>query len=184
LKIIALDRPFLNALPNVSSHLFYVKEDDASRIGLVRRVSSHLRAGGAVLTFPAGQIEPDPDVYPGAVEALERWTDSAGVFIRMVPDTAILPVVVRGVIWEKTARHPLLWIKRTDAEREMLAAALQILAHVAWNKKTVTVQVQIGRAIHARDLGSTSTTVLHQAVLSEMRRLLNSPPLGGGRKIL
>ncbi len=46
LKIIALDRPFLNALPNTSKQLFYVKEDSASRMNLVRQVTSHLRAGG------------------------------------------------------------------------------------------------------------------------------------------
>src|SRR5512135_3049690 len=61
LKIIALDRPFLNALPNMSKQLAYVTEDSAARFMLIRRVSAHLRNGGAALTFPAGQIEPDPD---------------------------------------------------------------------------------------------------------------------------
>ena len=98
LKIIALDRPFLNALPNTSKQLFYVKDDPASRMSLVRQVTSHLRAGGAALTFPAGQIEPDPDVYEGAVNSLQTWTDSAGVFIRMAPETAILPILIRGVV--------------------------------------------------------------------------------------
>ena len=59
LKIIALDRPFLKTLPNMSVHLFYLQEDAASRISLVRQVATHLRTGGAVLTFPAGKIEPD-----------------------------------------------------------------------------------------------------------------------------
>ena len=35
-------------------------------MSLVRDVARHLRAGGAVLTFPAGHNEPDPDVHPGA----------------------------------------------------------------------------------------------------------------------
>ncbi|PIV26783.1 MAG: glycerol acyltransferase, partial [Anaerolineae bacterium CG03_land_8_20_14_0_80_58_20] len=74
LKIIALDRPFLMALPNTSKQLFYLKDDPAARMTLVRQVSAHLRAGGAALTFPAGEIEPDPNVYPGALESLDNWT--------------------------------------------------------------------------------------------------------------
>jgi len=59
LKIIALDRPFLLALPNTSRQLFLVRDDPASRMSLVRQVSGHLRSGGSALTFPAGEIEPD-----------------------------------------------------------------------------------------------------------------------------
>jgi hypothetical protein len=172
LKVIALDRPFLTSLPHTSERLFYVRKGDlASRTSLVRQVSTHLRKGGAALTFPAGQIEPDPDVHEGALESLKTWTDSVGVFIRMAPETAIVPVLVRGVVWEKVARHPLLLIKRTREERERLAATFQLLAHVMWQIRPVTVRVVIGRPITAKDLGTTDSGVIHQAVLSEMRRL-------------
>src|SRR6185436_11550326 len=107
-----------------------LNEDPASRMALVRTMSAHLRNGGAALTFPAGKIEPDPDVYDGALESLQDWTDSAGVFLRLAPETAVLPVLVRGVVWDKAARHPLLVIKRSRFEKEKLAAALQLLAHV------------------------------------------------------
>ena len=60
LRIIALDRPFLRAVPHLASRLLYVKGDAHARTGLVRRAADHLRSGGAVLTFPAGTIEPDP----------------------------------------------------------------------------------------------------------------------------
>ena len=184
LKIIALDRPFLNALPNTSKQLFYVKDDPASRMSLVRQVTSHLRAGGAALTFPAGQIEPDPDVYEGAVNSLQTWTDSAGVFIRMAPETAILPILVRGVVWKKTARHFLLGIKKSREEKEKLAAAFQLLAHVAFMKKDVHVRVQIGRPIYAKDLGTTDPKVIHQAVTAEMKHLIENPPQGEGRSVM
>jgi 1-acyl-sn-glycerol-3-phosphate acyltransferase len=184
LKIIALDRPFLNALPNTSKQLFYVRDDAASRMSLVRQVTSHLRAGGAALTFPAGHIEPDPDLYAGAVDSLQTWTDSVGVFIRMAPDTAILPVLVRGVVWKKAARHPLLAIKKTGREKEALAAAFQLLAHVAWNVKPVRVHVQVGRPIRAKDLGTTETPVIHRAVLTEMKYLIENPPGDEGQSVM
>jgi hypothetical protein len=147
---------------------------------LVRQVSSHLRSGGAALTFPAGHIEPDPDVYPGAVESLQTWTDSVGVFIRMAPETPVLPVLVRGVVREKSTQHWLLNIKKTKDEKEKLTAALQLLAHVVLKQKDVHVRVQIGKPIYAKDLGSTETQVIHQAVLAEMKRLIENEPTGGG----
>ncbi|HMB23154.1 MAG TPA: hypothetical protein VKP08_10005, partial [Anaerolineales bacterium] len=184
LKIIALDRPFLKALPHVSKQLAYVTEDASSRFKLIRQMSAHLRNGGAALTFPAGEIEPDPDIHPGALEALSAWTDSAGIFVRMAPETPILPVLVRGVIRGKTAKHPLTYLRRTREEREKLAAALQLLAHVMFGKKDVHVRVQIGNPICARDLGTTETKVIHEAVLREMRQLIENPPVGEGESLL
>ena len=184
LKIIAMDRPFLQALPSTREKLFYLSDDPSARMSLVRQVSGHLRSGGAVLTFPAGQIEPDANVYPGALDALDGWTDSVGVFVRMAPETAILPVLVRGVVWEKTAKHFLTRLKKTRDEREKFAGVLQMTAHVAWNKKPLDVTVQIGKPITVADLGSKDTKVIHQAVLAEMRRLIENPPEGEGRSIL
>ena len=184
LKVIALDRPFLMALPNLSRQLFFVRDDPADRMKLVRQVSGHLRSGGAALTFPAGEIEPDPNVYPGAVESLQKWTDSVGVFIRMAPETVILPVLVRNVIWDKLANHPLLKVKKTSFEREKLTASLQLLAMVMWNIKPVTVTVQIGKPINPKELGGTNTQVIHQAVLTEMKYLIENPPIGDGISVL
>jgi hypothetical protein len=180
LKIIALQRPFLEALTNLSKHLFYVKEDSSARMTLVRQASTYLRQGGAVLTYPAGHIEPDPNLHPDAVDSLGTWTDSAGILIRLAPETPVLPIVVRGVIWEKAVRFPLTRIKRTREERERLAVALQMFAHMNWETRDVRVRVQIGEPIYSKDLGTTDSTVLHQAVLSRMRHLIENPPAGEG----
>jgi 1-acyl-sn-glycerol-3-phosphate acyltransferase len=184
LKVIALDRPFLMSLPNMSRQLFFVNDDSISRMKLVRQVSTHLRSGGAALTFPAGGIEPDQNVYPGAAESLQTWTDSVGVFIRMAPDTVILPVLVRNVIWDKLANSPLLKVKKTRFEREKLAAALQLLTMVMWNVKPVNVIVQIGKPINPKELGTTKTQMIHHAVLTEMKYLIENPPEGDGVSVL
>ncbi|MBE0681250.1 MAG: glycerol acyltransferase [Anaerolineales bacterium] len=176
LHIIALDRPFLNTLPNTTKRLFYVYDDPAKRMTLVRQVSSQLKNGGTALTFPAGHIEPDPDVYPGAIEALNEWTDSVGVFVRMAPNAAILPVLVRSVVAAKYANHWILKIKKTREEKEKLAAALQLLGMILFNEKPVTVTVQIGRPIYIKDLGTNDTNVIHRAVLAEMKTLIENPP--------
>jgi hypothetical protein len=184
LKIIALNRPFLNAMPNMSKQLAYVTDDAGTRFRLIRQISAHLRNGGAALTFPAAHIEPDPDVQKGSVDSLRSWTDSASIFIRMAPDTAVLPVVVRGVLRKNFAFHPLTYLKRARQEREKFAAALQLLAHVMLKMRDVHVRVQIGNPIYARDLGTTETKVIHQAVLAEMKQLIENPPLGDGERLL
>ena len=184
LKIIATERPFLKALPNTSQRLYFVTEDAGTRMSLIRQVSAHLHSGGATLTFPAGKIEPDPNVYPGPMKALQGWTDSVGFFVRIAPETAILPVLVRGVIWQKTARHALTRLRKAQEDREKLAAALQLLAHVVLNKKPLDVTVQIGDPITVAGLGSRATRDLHQAVLQAMKCLIANPPQGEGVNIL
>ena len=174
LKIIALHRPFLVSLVNVTRNLFYIGDDPAERMRAVRQVSAHLKNGGAALTFPAGSIEPDPDVYEGALDSLSAWTDSAGVFLRFAPQTKIIPVLVRGVIWERTARHWLTKFKRTREEREKLAAALQLLAIITRNARPTTVHVRFAAPVTVEEVGSTDSMAIHQAVIERMRGLLDS----------
>jgi hypothetical protein len=50
--------------------------------------------------------------------------------------------------------------------------------------RDVQVRVQIGNPIYARDLGTTETKVIHQAVLAEMKQLVENPLLGEGERLL
>ncbi len=184
LRVIALDRPFLLSLPNLKQQLYFVTEQPHERASLVRRVHRHLKAGGSILTFPAGHTEPDPEVSTGAIESLASWTDSVGVFVRLLPETAVVPVCVRGVIWSKTANHPLVRFRRTDDDRQLLASAMQLLSNIVLNTRPVTVKIQVGEPIRVADLGSTNTEVIHRAVLSSMRCLIDSAPAGEGQSVL
>jgi 1-acyl-sn-glycerol-3-phosphate acyltransferase len=184
LKIIALHRPFLEALKNTTTHLFFIDDDPAKRMNAVRGAANHLRNGGSALTFPAGEIEPDPLVYPGALDSLSRWTDSAGVFLRFAPDLRIVPVVVSGVIWDKAARHPLTRLKRTRAEREKLAAALQLLALVTRDARPNTVHVQFAKPITLEEVGSTASDAIHAKVIERTRALLGEKIESRGKSVL
>ena len=143
-------------------------------------VSAHLKNGGAALTFPAGEIEPDLEVYPGALDSLNNWTDSARVFMRFAPETKIVPVLVSGVIWQKTAQHWLTRLKRTRMEREKLAAALQLLAMVTRNARPTTVHVRFAKPLTLDEVGSKESQAIHQAVLERMRELIQTPETGEG----
>jgi 1-acyl-sn-glycerol-3-phosphate acyltransferase len=180
LKIIALHRPFLASLPNTTKQLFLIDDDPAKRLNAVRQVSAHLRAGGSVLTFPAGEIEPDPEVYSGSLESLESWTDSASVFLRFARDTKIIPVLVSGVIWDKAAQHWIPRLKRTRLEREKLAAALQLLMLITRNARPNEVHVRFARPITLEEAGSPDAQAIHRLVIERMRDLIQNPPTGEG----
>jgi 1-acyl-sn-glycerol-3-phosphate acyltransferase len=167
LRVIAADRPFLDALPNTSRHLLTVAEDSGGRSGLVRAAARHLRGGRAVLTFPGGMIEPDPAVLPGAVESLDRWSSSADLFGRLVPDLTVVPVVVSGVISARALRIPLTrlrHLRHRRRDREWLAATLQMLVPILRN---VNIRVEFGDPIYAGDRGE-----IGKAVIAETRRLM------------
>lgn len=180
LRIIAARRPFLDALPNTSRQLSYLDDDASSRVALVRQVGAHLRSGGATLTFPAGRIEPDPDRHRAALATLAGWSSSAGALARIAPEAAILPVLVRGVVWAPADQAWLAGWRATSREREKRAAALQLLAHTVLKVRNGTIRVQIGRPIYPRARGLRDAVSIHGAVTAEVAWLIEHPPRGEG----
>jgi 1-acyl-sn-glycerol-3-phosphate acyltransferase len=155
LRVLAADRPFLRALPATNQYLFYIPEDSDGRMDAVRQTVRHLRAGGAVLTFPGGSIEPDPAVRPGAALALADWSASLGAFVLLAPGLVILPAIVSGVIARQALEHPLTRLRRTPKDRDRLGATIQILAKVFLPKIwPVNVVIDIFPPIQAEDLAA------------------------------
>jgi hypothetical protein len=128
LKILAADRPFFHALPAVSRSLVFIPDEPERRMAALRKAIDHLKSGGALLTFPAGEIEPDPAVLPGALEALERWSPSTALFLRLVPEAGVVPIVVSGVLSRRAQSHPFTLLRRKRPDRERMGAMLQIVA--------------------------------------------------------
>ena len=164
LRVVAAERPFLDALPNTSRYLLTAKKASSGHFGLIRAATRHLRSGGAVLTFPGGKIEPDPAVLPGAVEALERWSASVNLFARLAPGLTVVPVVVSGVLSPGALRNPLTFLRRRKEDQEWLAATLQMLTPGLYD---VTAKVQFGHPLDA-----SVQAPVERAVVSETRRLI------------
>jgi 1-acyl-sn-glycerol-3-phosphate acyltransferase len=167
LRVVAAERPFLAALPNTSRYLIPVSEaSHPKRFGAVRIATRHLKGGGAILTFPGGKIEPDPAVLPGAIQALERWSESLDLFARLVPDLTVVPAVVSGVLSPTALRNPLIFVRRRPRDREWLAASIQMMTPALRN---VTTQIAFGRPVHN---GNVPERTVREAVLEEARRLI------------
>src|SRR5262245_1283186 len=165
LRVIAAEWPLLDALPNTSRYLIKVAKASSNRFGVLRAAARHLRRGGAILNFPAGRMEPDPAVLPGAVETLQRWSTSLDLFARLAPGITVIPVAVSGVFSPIALRNPLTYLRHREQDRWWLASNLQMLVPVLRN---VTTRVAFGVPIRTADAGD----AVSQKVLAEMRRLI------------
>lgn len=142
LLVIALDRPFLHAVPQLARSLLYVEDARGSRATLVRRSAEHLGNGGALLTFPAGTIEPDPVVRPrAALASLRSWSRSPELLTRLVPDAVVQPVAVACVMGRQSLTGP--WTRgRTLEDAERAAATWQIV-----RREPVTPRLLVGEPL-------------------------------------
>ena len=170
LRVIALDRPFLRALPNVARQLILVPEHDAGRMGVLRAAVKHLTQGGALLTFPAGEIEPDPLTFGRrkALESVLRWSDSFVLFARLVPQTRFVPAIVSNVISPEAQGHVLTFLRRTAHDKRRLAAALQVALP---RYRTMVARVAFGSSQQARAGAADS---LRTAIAGEIRHLIEA----------
>lgn len=176
LKLLALDRPFLRAIPNTAARLFMLPDDPPRRLALTRAAASYLRKGGALLTFPAGRIEPDPLALPGAVQSLATWSESVGVFARFAPQTRIVAAIVSGVLNPEAQRNPIIRFRKDRRQREFLGATLQIL----WPPyRRNVVHVAFAPPLLASDLIAVDSDPAYvtRAVIDAARQLIERPPV-------
>ena len=174
LRIVAAQRPFLEALPNVTRRLIYVPEETGQRMRAVRAVVSHLRAGGAILTFPAGQIEPDPISMPGAIESLAGWSESVAIFTRLVPEVKIVVAIVSGVLWPAVTQSPITRVRRQQKDREHMGAALQVLIQQTLPfYKPVTTRAVFSEAFTPAEISNLSDAKsITRAITAQASRLI------------
>ncbi len=153
LHIVSADRPFVRTLDHIARRTLFVPDRPTERLTVVRQVTRFVQQGGAVLICPAGQIEPDPAVSSGAIESLESWSDSLGLFVRLAPHSTVVPAVVSGVVYEPALRHPLTRLRRSPKDRERVAATLQVF----WQStgritRHMRVRIEFGVPLPAAEL--------------------------------
>ncbi|WP_218508663.1 1-acyl-sn-glycerol-3-phosphate acyltransferase [Variovorax sp. dw_308] len=168
LLVIASDRPFLRALPNVARQLILLPDEGGERMAVVRAASRHLQAGGALLTFPAGDIEPDPATFGAqrAAQSLRSWTSGYALFARLVPGTRFVPALVSHVVSPDAQRHPLTLLRRTARDKEKLAVALQVALP---RYRNLVARVTFGASTVAGPGGAQALTA---SVAMQMRQLI------------
>lgn len=176
LRVIAGDRPFLRALPHVAPSLILLPEGGGGQLQVLRNAVAHLQQGGALLSFPAGCIEPDPASCgpQQALASLQRWSDSMVLLARRVPQLRWLVALVSNVVSAQAQRHPLTWLRRGAAGKEKLAAALQVALP---RYHGMTARVDFGPL---QDTGAGDAALLRAAMLAQARQLIDGLPREAG----
>jgi hypothetical protein len=158
LRIVAADRPFLQSLPATRRHLIFVPEKAENRMQVVHQINNHFQAGGSILTYPAGEIEPDPAVLPGAVESLDRWSESIALFVRKVPQLMIVGAIISQVLAPQATYHPLTRLRRNKRDQERLGATIQLTMHTF----LPDLWPLVARITYSTPLSSASLAGLHK----------------------
>lgn len=127
-KVIIGDIPFFENLPHVSKCAIYAPapSDSGGRMRAVRESLRHLKAGGALLIFARGGIEPDPDTMPDPDIEFDQWSRSLEIFLRHVPHTKVLVTIVGGVIARASIKNPLTYLRKQRPDRQRIAFLTQI----------------------------------------------------------
>lgn len=174
-KVVVGGMPFLKKLPVASSHLIHSdRHDNSVRANVVRSAIRHLQDGGAVLIFPSGQIDPDPAVLPGAVEALQKWSKSIAVMLRRAPETRLLTAMTSGVLHERFANTPLTFLRADGVGKRRIMEFIQIIRQLFLGEDLGLVpMVTFDKPLTIQDLCSTlEADQLLGAIIEHARQVL------------
>lgn len=120
------DFGILPGLPAMRPHVIVV--DQRLPVASIKAALRHLGAGKSLLLYPRGEIEADPALYlDAALETLPQWSRSVELLARHVPDLAIVPFAVGGLISRSALRNPIVRRYRDHDKRHFLAATFQMM---------------------------------------------------------
>ena len=175
IKIIASDVSFTRSLIATSPHLIYVNPDDLGapdRMAAIRSSIRHLQTGGALLIYPTGIVDPDPDIAPGLDESIGMWSGSLEIFLRRAPETRVVTAIVSSVLSRRYLDSLLVKIPKTAWEKRKLAEMIQISRQMIANKPIdLTPRVTFSKASSNEDLRDSAGHVL-PGIIAQARQTL------------
>ncbi len=171
IKVFIDDVPFTRVFSKAGRYFLYVPKTTGGRQASLRAGIDHLRAGGSLLIFPHGDVEPDPELVSGSAEALGDWSRSLEIMARRVPGAWLQTAIASGVLMPKFLRSPLVRIRKEPVRRQKLAEVLQISRQML-RPRTVRVDAHLsfGRPVRAADLARDDFMA---AVIRRARALLD-----------
>ena len=168
--MIAAERPFLRAMPNVSRHFVYVDDAPAAtataRAAGLRDAVAWMKAGKVLVQYGAGAIEPDVRFDRGAI--LGEWWHGTGFLAGRAASLGIpiVPLFVSGV---HSVRAKRLLVVRA-AERRGVTTIAPLVQATMPGFGDVDVQLRFGlaadaeRVLAAKDAAA-RTEIVREAVL-------------------
>lgn len=176
-KVVLSDAPLFRAFVVAGSWFIFAPLTAGGGAQALRACLDHLEGGGAVLIFPNGDVEPDPETMPDAGRSFAAWSRSLAIMLRRVPEANLLPAVISGVIGAKALRHPLTRIRRDETRRQKLAETIQIASRLVRRRPAPSrLHISFGLSFRAADLtasgGMPAVASLARGLLEEHRAWL------------
>lgn len=135
LKVVISDAGLTRAFTAASAFFIFTPLTAAGGSRALRESIRHLAAGGSLLIYPHTELEPDPEVQPGAREALADWSPSLELMLRRVPGTRLQPAIASGILLARFARSPLVRLRRRESQRRKLAGVLQLVWQILFPER-------------------------------------------------
>lgn len=173
LAIVAAERSFLRALPNLSKRLLWVSDScDARRANAVRKAWRHLSSGGALLHFGAGRIEADPAFGEASQSGSLPWCQGTGALVRGAAQVrgTVVAALVMGV---HSARVKRLILTRV-AERFGISTLAPLLQITLRRYRDVRARVAFSDALAAAELVRLGSSDVELAELLRARSAMLS----------
>jgi 1-acyl-sn-glycerol-3-phosphate acyltransferase len=130
MNVVISDVPFTRAFGAAGRYFVFAPPGPAGRAAALRAAIDRLRAGEALLIFPHGDVEPDPEIGPGSPESIGNWSRSLEIMLRKAPGTRLMVAIASGALAPRFARNPLVRIRRSAPRRQKLAEVLQFIRQV------------------------------------------------------
>lgn len=151
--LLANEHAVLRGAKNADQHIMYITPAPEDRPAAIFSVINKLREGKPVIIFPTGMLEPDPAIIPGAQHNLDTWSPSIGIFLKKVPETRLVPVLISGSLAEGFYNLPFVRKRATVKSRAKTALLLQYMAQMAGLQPwPVHLRVQFGKPCTLADL--------------------------------
>jgi len=180
-NVVISDVPFSRAFQAAGRFFVFAPPGPAGRAAALRTAIERLRSGQALLVFPFGDVEPDPEVDPGRPDLIGLWSRSVEIMLRKAPETKLVVAIASGALSPRFARSPLVRIRRSATRRQKLAEALQFVCETARpGSAPVDIHISFAEPVSGADLVAKETM---PAVAAISRRLLadHLEALGSGR---
>jgi 1-acyl-sn-glycerol-3-phosphate acyltransferase len=152
-KVLISDVAFTRSFSAARRYFIYVPPEAGGRTAALRASIEHLQKGGSLLVFAYGDVEPDPEVSPGARDSIQRWPRSVAIMLRSAPESWLQAAIVSGVLDRRFFRNPIVKIRRSPVRQQKLAEVLQLSRQMIFGRSVHThVHVSFAKPVKATNL--------------------------------
>jgi hypothetical protein len=173
IKLVVSGIPFFKNLPTASNYLIFSTLDTFVRMNAIRKSIRHLEAGGMLVIFPSGRIDPDPSILPDAEKSFDKWSRSIELFIRKVPQSRLVLTITSGVLTGEFINHPFTKFFKNDHERRRIMEFMQVIKQMGLGKPVdLHPRITFDKPLSMGEIGLNGDSAGDSTIKARLQRLL------------